>query len=661
MLKRSGIQYPFLFASLTALLVALFKWPVSWLTSGAPILQFIVLLGDAQGNRILPDFHLWPLFTTLNLLYAVCSTSWLLYWVFAAVCYPALLLVCLFQFAFASNFARRNLRRLLKELHFIDDKIAFFEIPALEIDTEVDGLLVVRGVTFFVSTLSFVVHGVEVGIKLSDDMELAIQTERVEVRLFRGIWIGDCFANIKGGKYEMTFGELEGKTKDADGDQVFVEGTPLLRAASRRSNEWSMPDARDTRTVKMTEKMTDGSEMKELSPEAVLKSMKKLSPDNEKASGRYRHILEYIHESSAINKAREHLKEVADGNIHNDPNFLRAAICSQLHSEPSVPHPPHRSIRVSTIQNSTSPRVKAFEHRLPMLLRLLLNPLSYFHPVHFSSITAAASGHWIDSILVDKVFKTYADNDAEIRALKNRITSWLDNANFVAEISSVLGLAHVPVLTNYNITCNLTLDDVMAYRAVPKETQLNQVVRLGGADATFVVPTFLLPHHEHLLPPIPSEKDKDDLKRDVEEADGLPKTVQAEHKLAQKEKDEANVKMSVHARLPACFDQDLLDFIAALVKATKVVEIEKQDSAMDQEVSSFKEFGQALKGGMKDGMKKVVVDGVVNARWIAKLVGKVTKMLEHAQGDVGYSGNIPVQLEKYRTGLLEVEGPKILP
>jgi hypothetical protein len=58
-----------------------------------------------------------------------------------------------------------------------------------------------------------------------------------------------------------------------------------------------------------------------------------------------------------------------------------------------------------------------------MLLRLLLNSLSYFHPAHFSSITATASGRWINSMLVDKVFKTYADSDAEIRTLKKKIAA----------------------------------------------------------------------------------------------------------------------------------------------------------------------------------------------------------------------------------------------
>lgn len=264
-------------------------------------------------------------------------------------------------------------------------------------------------------------------------------------------------------------------------------------------------------------------------------------------------------------------------------------------------------------------------------------------------------------MLVDNIFKNYADNDTEIRQLKTKITSWLDDANFAIELGSILGMAHVPVIPSYKINCNLNIEDVMMYRALPAQVHLNQVVRLGGADATFLVPTFLLPHHEHLLPPPPSQEDQEELQEKVQEADGLPKTLQAENELDQKMKDETNVKMSVHARLPACFDQELLDFIAALVKATKVVEFQKQDSPMDEEVRNIKEFSRAVGAGLRGGMKKAVVDGVVNEKWIAKLVGKITRKLEMAQGDIGYSGDIPVQLGVYRTGLMEIEGEKILP
>ncbi|KAG4438368.1 hypothetical protein IFR05_006130 [Cadophora sp. M221] len=668
------LKSPLLFASLTLLLSALYAWPRRWVLSGAPLLQFFILLGDSNGYRVLPSIALWPVFSTFNLEYSICSTSWLLYGIFTALCYPTILLVCLFQFETVGDLARRGLRALLKQLHFIDDKIAFFNIPALEIDTDVDGLMVLRGVTFSLSNLSFVVHGVEVGVKLSDDMELAIQTEEVTVRLFRGIEIGDCYANLKGGEFEMTFGGLEGNSRDADGDSVFVEGTPLLKRASRDADRRSIDglSAKDMplKEVKMAEVMTDGNIPDDVSTKTGLKSMKKMTPDNEAASGRYLQTLDFIKETSSIHEAREHIRALTEQTIDvertfdlADDNAIRAAVCSHVHSKPSVPHPPQKSVRVSTIQNSSPPYVKRFLHRLPMLLRLLLNPLSYFHPVHVSSITATASGRWIDSILVQKIFKEYAEQNSEIRHLQQSISSWLSNANFAVELGGITGIAHVPFIPTYDIICHLMFDDVMAYRALPTQVELKQVVRLGGADARFVVPSFLLPHHEHILPPPPSENEKKthELERSVESADGKPQEINAQHSLSQTLSDETNVSISVHARLPACFDQELLDFTAALVKATKVVEMEKESSVMDEEVTGIKDFGKALKGGLKEGVKKVVVDGVVNERWIAKMVGKITRKLEVARGEAGYSGDIPVRLGKYRTGLMESEGEKLLP
>ena len=51
---------------------------------------------------------------------------------------------------------------------------------------------------------------------------------------------------------------------------------------------------------------------------------------------------------------------------------------------------------------------------------------------------------------------------------------------------------------------------------------------------------------------------------------------------------------------------------------------------------------------MNDGMRRVGIDAVANDRFIAKLVGKITKKLETAQGDLGYSGEIPIPLQPYR-------------
>ncbi|KAK4692760.1 hypothetical protein P7C71_g4508, partial [Lecanoromycetidae sp. Uapishka_2] len=518
--------------------------------------------------------------------------------------------------------------------------------------------MVVRGLTISVSSLTIIAHGIEVGIKLSDDMELAIQVEHLKISLFRKIQIGDVYANIKGGEYEMTFGSLAESTNDNDGDPILATETPLLKAAAANG---------DSDTIKMISKMTEGnSTPRESSTKAGIDIVTALSPDNDEASETYQKTLDLIEKTNAIHQARKRLSKVAatlntnnslDSSIEKD---LRAAICSELHNKPSISHPPLRSIKVTTLQNLSPPWVRTILHRLPMLLRLLLNPISYFHPINISSITAAGSGRWISYMLGEHIFQDYGEGAAEIRRLEAKITSWLSEANFVLQLADILGLAQTPFFHNFDINCQLRFGDVMAYRSLPASIELKQVTRLGGADATFNIPTFLLPHHEHLLPAVPTQQDKKQMEKEVEVADGLPKTIQAQQSLDQAVKDETNVKMSVHASLPACFDQELLNFIAALVKATKVVEMEKEPSAMDREVSGIKDFSKSLSRGMKDGMKKAVVGGIVNDQWIAKMVAKVTKKLETAQGDVGYSGNIPVALGPYRLPEGHVELSKIL-
>lgn len=115
---------------------------------------------------------------------------------------------------------------------FIQDTIGLFDLPALEIDTDTIGLLVVRGLTFSWSTLTATAYGIEVGVKLSEDMELAIQTDKVVIKLFRKIKIGDVYANVKG-RDEMSFGAIQSwpNPRDMDRDQFVATNTPILKAA----------------------------------------------------------------------------------------------------------------------------------------------------------------------------------------------------------------------------------------------------------------------------------------------------------------------------------------------------------------------------------------------------------------------------------------------
>jgi hypothetical protein len=169
------------FASFVAILVIKYAWVKAWLLSGAPVLTYIILVGVSRGSRVLPFLHLWTLLVTINLLYVIACTSWLLNGFFTVGCWPAIFTASLFQFNFVANLARVRLRALLSQLHFLNDKIAFFDIPALEIDVDIAGLLVIRRLTISLSSLMVEAHGVELGIKLTDDMELAIQVELVRV------------------------------------------------------------------------------------------------------------------------------------------------------------------------------------------------------------------------------------------------------------------------------------------------------------------------------------------------------------------------------------------------------------------------------------------------------------------------------------------------
>lgn len=172
-------------------------------------------------------------------------------------------------------------------------------------------------------------------------------------------------------------------------------------------------------------------------------------------------------------------------------------------------------------------------------------------------------------------FKHYSESDAEVRRLESRISAWLADANFAVSLTDLYCTAHVPVDTDYDIECKFKIGDLMAHRTLPEAVNLTQVVHLGGADATFVLPSYLLPHHEHLFPTILTDFEELKMEQEIEEAAGTPQAVRMKKDLERRRKDETCMKISVHGHLPALFDQQLLNFVAATVKATKVIEVEK--------------------------------------------------------------------------------------
>lgn len=135
------------------------SWVRSWLTSGCAAESLLLIAGPAEHGSV-PRF---ALLAALNVAWLLASTSWLFHIAFATACWPLVVVTCIVQYATASSFTRGRLRAWQKRLHFYKDKIAFFDLPSLVIDTYLDGLVNVRGLTFNILDLSVELHGIEVG------------------------------------------------------------------------------------------------------------------------------------------------------------------------------------------------------------------------------------------------------------------------------------------------------------------------------------------------------------------------------------------------------------------------------------------------------------------------------------------------------------------
>ena len=334
--------------ALTLLGTALFHW--RWVLSGTPLLISLLAVGELNGKRTFPKVPLWLFALVLNSTYLVASTSWILYWAFVGTCYVAAMLSSIYQFTMVSKVLRRYLGNLLRECHFVQDSISLFDLPALEIDKDTVGLFVVRGLTFSISTLTATAYGIEVGVKLDEDMELMIQTDKVVVALFRRITIGDVYANVKG-REEMTFKEIKPfpNQRDMSKDTFIAKDTSLLKAAYASAKEGF-------------------SEIQEEFDEVVQKPqdpnrlVRKLSPDEEKARTEVQKLTQHILNTSTSHIAGAMLKRIARerdiGDVLDSDNNFRAAVCAHIHEQPTVAHPPSKSIRLTTLSHNKHPKFK---------------------------------------------------------------------------------------------------------------------------------------------------------------------------------------------------------------------------------------------------------------------------------------------------------------
>ena len=132
-------------------------WANSWIYSGAAIESLLLVFGPP----LQADVPSGGFVLGLNAIYAVASTSWLLHIFFASTCWILVVATSIAQYAAISSFTRGRLRRLLQQVHFHRDKVAFFNFPVLIIDSEINGFVAVHGVTASLLTLSIEFHSID--------------------------------------------------------------------------------------------------------------------------------------------------------------------------------------------------------------------------------------------------------------------------------------------------------------------------------------------------------------------------------------------------------------------------------------------------------------------------------------------------------------------
>lgn len=136
------------------------NWTNNWICSGAAIESLLLFFGPP----LQADVPSWVFALGLNAIYAVASTSWLLRISFASTCWLLIIATSIAQYAAISRFTRGRLRRLLHQVHFHQDKVAFFDFPVLIIDSEMSGFVAVHGVTVSLLTLSVEFHSIDLSM-----------------------------------------------------------------------------------------------------------------------------------------------------------------------------------------------------------------------------------------------------------------------------------------------------------------------------------------------------------------------------------------------------------------------------------------------------------------------------------------------------------------
>ncbi|KAK6511664.1 hypothetical protein TWF481_000573 [Arthrobotrys musiformis] len=707
-----GLSIPVFYLAFSIYTIFAFpEWSVRWWVSGVPLLCFLILYGASISG--LPNTHptqRLPHVLGITLLYLVFSTSWLAHYILATISWPFVVILATANFPFLQAIARRSMRRLGRDMHYFQNKIACFDLPALDIDVRTNGMMVIEGLTFTVSTFTLEAHSIEVVLKIDDGLEICLRTEKAIARLGRCVEIGDVYVTLK---TEM----------DTGPGSVF---------AIRRSNTF------DT--------MKESIRLEQLQPKSLGDTIGKVKDvtdtqcldENESyAIQEYSKRLNHIHEHTAIHMARKRLLALADDKYsHLTIKEKKAMIASELQTAASITHPPTWSIAVSQLKARTPNWLHEFNNRFPVVQRTMLNVIAHLHPVKCNGVIGNLTGFFASGMLQQAVFKHYKDENKEISKLASRVQNWLETGNFVVQVSKINGVAQVPSTVSYDILASVKTSTVQVFKVLvapeisdplldgddaisvesaasnasnhsgksgvsftikdkagikqEEDKGISEVARINGVSGTVEVPSMLLPHHEYLFPPPPASKGsgrrtlakvEEDVTVFGEEDDRLEDDVLADDfdgrmspaGVADSEgKDEVYVIATILASLPAQFNSTTLHFATALLKASKLIEIEKGVPFLGRDNCNGIHESEGDAGGigtatptrsrsisrMGNKVSKVMkrtFTGVVDDAWIARLLGRLVGKIEGLKGEVGYKMPIAVDLGPRR---LQGLGPK---
>jgi hypothetical protein len=673
-------------------------WVRSWLFSGSAVESLLILFGPLLQTVVPP----WALVLCLNTIYAVASTSWLLHIVFTVLCWPLVVATSIAQYVLISSFTRAKLRWLLHQMHFYQDKVAFFAFPVLIIDADLSGFVAVQGVTASLLNLSVEFHSIDIGmyaielmiveltlnvfqhlyeakanecagLNIGQGHEIHAHTDSLEIKLFRRIAISEIFAAHRCPEDEK---ELP---CEVDDDQSHLSS----------KNRIVKDNIRHEASVKHQDEAT--TDVKVPVPRSTKDWAQNGALGDEDAELRYADILKDIRTGGGLYQMRERLRNVDREDEYTDIE-LRAMLCTELRR--TGLSPPQHSRRITTSKLATLfPEPNIFEY-VPSAMRALLWLTSHTHPIDCPSISVAGSGHWLNSMLSHFIFRRHPTDDQRIRELEREISEWLSVGEYCVDLANITALGQVPLRSVYNIKAEIRSTNIAVSRIDVEDNSSAQMASLAGVDGTFVIPTCLLPNHAHLVPPEPSalevfeatekKKQKEIEKRDQvqfktasdaasTETEGVKQMSSEDESAPETETvdiDALGILMSIRATLPAHFDESCLSFAATLSKAAQMMDIEESivdpptpmyeddfdptENFRDKFSRRSKRFGSAIKhplqtahGAFHREMRKATVM-TVNGAWFAKWTNKILEQMAWLNGDIGYTFEIPIPLKPYR-------------